>query len=693
MKLYNSNKPLKGGIEKIRAFSDDRQPKKIWLILLMVIYILFSVVVVAAARSDAVINAGGNVLPVSAFAGVFSALANLCMVMMVLYYKKQGLIISCTFLAISFPIYLNGLIATHNLTSIPGMFTGFFTIVSIVIIYLNHKKIETEKENLKRLFEQTAGSLVNAIDAKDKYTHGHSSRVAEYARMIAEMSGKNEKECNEIYYAGLLHDVGKIGIPLSVINKAGKLTYEEYDIIKQHPVTGAQILQTITDYPFLSIGAGYHHEHYDGKGYPDKLKGTDIPEIARIIAVADAYDAMTSKRSYRDPLPQLKVREEFVKCLGTQFDPEFARIMLHIIDMDTDYTLREQKEIEEFSGKNELIVEEYRSTVSKGILMTEYMTTIRLKVSRSSKHSDRLPKPALLLFDSLDARVYTDRKNIKILEYAEYGEIRFDGYADPETARKMQSVITENVTESLKDGEYIITSVRYKDHGLIRITGRERTAEVTIAFPDSSRYAYIGLTGEYCRFSDVTIDRAEQAITADHINRIADEISYINVPAGDVPNVQIDGFRTSESEGIPLKHGMQITFHAMSLPSARLVWHCPSVDIFTSDDGKVHGTNYRDFSLMRIDGESWEYNKAAENSVIVNKNDSFEGWDEWKKFCKDGFDCTVTFGFRNNTITAITENAGIFVKSVTKIKDGTEKFYISLTGDQVALTNIRVNYS
>ena len=511
--------------------------------------------------------------------------------------------------------------------------------------------------------------------------------------MIAELSGMNEQECNEIYYAGLLHDVGKIGIPLSMINKPGKLTYEEYEIIKQHPVTGAQILQTITDYPFLSIGAKYHHEHYDGKGYPERLKGTDIPEIARIIAVADAYDAMTSKRSYRDPLPQIKVREEFVKCSGTQFDPEFARIMLGLIDMDTNYELREQREIEEFSGKNEFIIKEYRSAVSKGIQITEYITTIHLQTGRVSQNPEKFPRPALVLFDSLDARVYTDKKNIKALEYLEYGIIRFDGYTEPEAARKMQTVISDNVTDSLKEGEYIITAVRYKDHGLIRITGRERNVEITVAFPDSSRYAYIGLTGEYCRITDMTIERADTAVSADHIQRIAEEISYIDAPAGDIPNVQIDGYRTAESEGILLKHGMQITFKAMSLPSARLVWHCPSVDIFTSDDGKSGGADYRDIVLMRLDGEMGEYDPSCENKLIVNKNDSFEGWDEWKRICKEGFDCTVTFGFKNNTITVITENAGVFVKCITRIKDDSDKIYVALTGDQVALTNIQVHYN
>lgn len=166
--------------------------------------------------------------------------------------------------------------------------------------------LKEEQKNMRIMFEQTARALANAIDAKDQYTHGHSVRVAEYAQKIAILYGKDEKFCSDIYYAGLLHDVGKIGVSSSIINKSGRLSDEEFTEIKKHPVIGQQILSSISKSPYLSIAAKYHHEHYDGRGYPEHLKGDDIPEIARIIAVADAYDAMTSKRSYRDPIPQQK---------------------------------------------------------------------------------------------------------------------------------------------------------------------------------------------------------------------------------------------------------------------------------------------------------------------------------------------------------------------------------------------------
>ena len=203
-------------------------------------------------------------------------------------------------------------------------------------------EVEKKTKENERLFLHVVSSLASAIDAKDTYTNGHSSRVAEYSREIAGRFGYEGKQLEDIYMMGLLHDVGKIGIPDAVINKPAKLTDEEYDIIKNHPVLGARILGNIKEMPALQRGARWHHERYDGKGYPDGLSGEDIPEEARIIAVADAYDAMTSHRSYRKPLPQGVVREEVEKGMGTQFDPEFARIMLGMIDEDTEYKMKEE---------------------------------------------------------------------------------------------------------------------------------------------------------------------------------------------------------------------------------------------------------------------------------------------------------------------------------------------------------------
>lgn len=203
------------------------------------------------------------------------------------------------------------------------------------------QEVTAQHEKIERISMQIVKALSGAIDAKDTYTNGHSTRVADYSKEIARQAGYSEKMQNDIYMMGLLHDVGKIGVPDAIINKPAKLSDEEYSIIQNHPVMGAKILKNITEFPKLVTGARWHHERYDGKGYPDGLCGEEIPIEARIIAVADAYDAMSSRRSYREELPQDIVRSEVEKGKGTQFDPKFAKIMLHMIDEDMEYQMRE----------------------------------------------------------------------------------------------------------------------------------------------------------------------------------------------------------------------------------------------------------------------------------------------------------------------------------------------------------------
>ena len=189
------------------------------------------------------------------------------------------------------------------------------------------KQTEERHKQAERLFNQFINALAETIDAKDSYTNGHSLRVAQYSVQIAGRAGKNSEEQERIRYMGLLHDIGKIGIPDSIITKNSSLSDKEYVVARKHPEIGAEILAKITEIPDLGTGARWHHERYDGTGYPDGLKGDEIPEEARIIAVADAYDAMASRRSYRDVLPQKEVYEEIKKGKGTQFDPVFAEII------------------------------------------------------------------------------------------------------------------------------------------------------------------------------------------------------------------------------------------------------------------------------------------------------------------------------------------------------------------------------
>ena len=203
------------------------------------------------------------------------------------------------------------------------------------------REVIEQHDKLNRISMQIMQTLSGAIDVKDAYTNGHSTRVAEYAREITRRAGFSGVMQKDIYMIALLHDVGKIGVSDTIIKKPTKLTDEEYAIIKTHSVMGEKILKNITEFPQLLIGARWHHERYDGRGYPDGIAGEDIPVEARIIAVADTYDAMTSKRSYRADMPQNVVRSEIEKGRGTQFDPVFADIMLEMIREDVDYQMRE----------------------------------------------------------------------------------------------------------------------------------------------------------------------------------------------------------------------------------------------------------------------------------------------------------------------------------------------------------------
>lgn len=197
------------------------------------------------------------------------------------------------------------------------------------------------------LTEQIIFALSSAVEAKDRYTNGHSLRVAKYAREIARRMGWNEEQQCNVYYTGLLHDVGKIHTPDTIINKTTKLNYTEYEEMKLHTLSGYYILKEISAIADFAIGARWHHERYDGRGYPNGLSGENIPLISRIICVADAYDAMTSTRSYRKVLGQAVVRQEIENGAGTQFDPMIAKIMLQMIDDDKNYTMHQPDVITE----------------------------------------------------------------------------------------------------------------------------------------------------------------------------------------------------------------------------------------------------------------------------------------------------------------------------------------------------------
>ncbi|HBH95760.1 MAG TPA: hypothetical protein DDX91_08395 [Ruminococcaceae bacterium] len=207
-------------------------------------------------------------------------------------------------------------------------------IIFAVILFLHFKTAALKKRQreYRRIIDQSLRTFANIIDAKDKYTNGHSLRVATYSLEIAKKLRLSKEDQERIYDIALLHDIGKIGIPDSILNKEGKLTEKEMQTVKRHPTIGGHILKDFTSIPGISDGAKYHHERFDGKGYNEGLSGEEIPFFARIICVADCYDTMAGGRHYQEKKDQDDIKEELKRCSGTQFDPEIAKLMLELID-------------------------------------------------------------------------------------------------------------------------------------------------------------------------------------------------------------------------------------------------------------------------------------------------------------------------------------------------------------------------
>ena len=208
------------------------------------------------------------------------------------------------------------------------------TIKNVHTIEMHRQKEELlkRKRQMEKISLQMMQTLSTTIEAKDEYTRGHSHRVAEYSALIAQEMGWNRSEIVNLRHAAHLHDIGKVGIPDIILNKPSRLTNEEYAVIKEHTVYWCWDFEKCFDHQSCTEVARSHHERYDGHGYPDGLKGEEIPIHARIVAVADSYDAMNSRRIYRNSLPKETIYEEIRKNRGTQFDPEIADIFLRLMD-------------------------------------------------------------------------------------------------------------------------------------------------------------------------------------------------------------------------------------------------------------------------------------------------------------------------------------------------------------------------
>ena len=206
-----------------------------------------------------------------------------------------------------------------------------------------NEELSQTYEKLEKAYLDSIQTLRYTVEAKDPYTRGHSDRVSEFSVLIGEKLNMSEEDLKTLRVGGLFHDIGKIGIPDSILLKEAKLTDDEYSQIKNHPSIGAHILCNAEVFKDIIPIVKHHHERYDGNGYPGKLKGEEIPFMARIAAVADTFDAMTSKRTYRNALDIEVVKSEIERCSGTQFDPQIAKVFLDILNNDYDKILEIQE--------------------------------------------------------------------------------------------------------------------------------------------------------------------------------------------------------------------------------------------------------------------------------------------------------------------------------------------------------------
>lgn len=223
--------------------------------------------------------------------------------------------------------------------------SGLKSVDQMNIIKQINNELSTSKELLEKSYLESIETLRNTVEVKDIYTKGHSDRVSAYSLLIGEKLNLSQEEMKTLKIGALFHDIGKIGIPDGILLKTDKLTEDEYSEIKNHPSIGAHILSDASIFADIIPIVKHHHERYDGRGYPGKLSGNNIPLLARIVAVADTFDAMTSKRSYRQALDFDYTRAEIAKCSGTQFDPSIAKAFLEILDTEKDKILKIQNEI------------------------------------------------------------------------------------------------------------------------------------------------------------------------------------------------------------------------------------------------------------------------------------------------------------------------------------------------------------
>ena len=547
-------------------------------------------------------------------------------------------------------------------------------------------KLKEDELRMKRLFNQTANSFVKAMEQKGIYEKGYIFNLANLARAIAEGAGNEPDKCDEVYYAALLYNVGTLCLPdVVILNKNAPSPADEL-LIKEIPILSSNILSGIDEYPFLKNAAKYCHENYDGSGYPDGLKGNNIPQAARIIAVAESYIKMTGSGDDEEALPYIIMREEFIKNAGIIYDPIYANIMIHL--MDKENLIKADKSVRETEIKCKL----YKEKVSTGIELTDMITIIQFEAEPMEHEEGEFSTPSIIVFDSYDMHHHTNPRAVKAYRYQEYAEIWPDGKYVSTSARNMEVKVIEHKNRSEYDafGMYEITASKYDDHIKIEMTNSCCTVSAIISLYDNSKSAYIGLTGENCYIKNIAYKKTDTRIDSLSIAKISDSLIYTDRLESDIPNIQIDKTRSAYTKSVLIDEEFRIDFHSLSLPSSNLVWHCPYVVIFYSDDGKVFGEGYKEYTLIKLNGEISGNSSFADNNFNMKKKESFPGWDKWREINKEGLEYSVLFMKRGNKVETVTETLGISIDNTTILRDHNDKVYVALTGDEVALTDIRI---
>ena len=501
--------------------------------------------------------------------------------------------------------------------------------------------VRTEQKNLKIIFDQ-------AVAAFSKLQN-NNGEVAETAREIARMACKSEKVCSEVYYAAMLYPAG-------------------YDV-----------LSCIKEYPYLSETAAFIGKNCD----------ETMPEYARIINVAKDYVSMINDAS----IPAFYLRDYLIRESGRKYDSNFAMLAVKLLDKGT---LSGKFDNSDKKMESELICAEYREQISSGIEISHFVTEITFDCSPfiPQENKNAFSSPSIILFDSSDGYVQITQETIDSHKYLEYGEIWFDSHVISSNVRNMEvrNVIenSENDLSLENDNAYCckISACRFGDHILLKMQGAQKSFDVIIALQSESKSAYIGITGENIYIKNIEVKTKQQEISDNDIPRIAEKINYIERIESDIPNVQIVKPLCAFTKGIRVNDNMKVYLHTQSLPDANLVWHCPYIILYSSDDGQMYGQNYHEYALIKFDGEDNGSNEYAENNFLMNKTETFSDWEEWENQNRNGYECQIDFIRKGNEVTVKTHNKGIFIQNTTTVKDGRRDVYVALSGDQVVLTDI-----